>query len=437
MTEPLIRKALHALGIASLNEVQQSMLTHFPTTENIVLLSPTGSGKTLAFLLPLLTRLNPEATGIQALIITPSRELALQIETVFRAIGSGWRVCCCYGGHDILTEKRSLLTPPALLIGTPGRLLDHLDHKNIDLGCTDTVILDEYDKIVEFGFHEELREITACMHGVKHRVLTSATETVEIPSFVGLSHPLVLNFLTPSDSTRLTTFRVEVAKGEKDDALYRLIATLQGAPTLVFCNFREKAEQISHFLHEKGVENECFHGGLEQDERERALCKFRNGSTYLLVSTDLASRGLDIPEIRCIIHCQLPSTEEAYTHRNGRTARVNATGTAFLLHSPDERLPEYIGEPELYTLSTSPTPPPPPEWATLYIGRGKKEKLSKTDIVGFLCQKGKLTVEEIGRIELKDYHAFVAIKRGKIKPLLSRIRDEKIKNKKTTFALSM
>ena len=170
----IIARALSNTGIEALNEMQQAVLDA-GTTKDMVLLSPTGSGKTLAFLLPLLTTLTDEDKKIQALIIAPSRELALQIETVFRSLGAGYKVNCCYGGHPIRTEKKSLEHPPTVLIGTPGRILDHLERGNINLDTVRTLILDEFDKSLELGFQDEMKEILSHLSGVRRRVLTKAT----------------------------------------------------------------------------------------------------------------------------------------------------------------------------------------------------------------------------------------------------------------------
>ena len=431
-----IQDKLKAIGITSLNEMQQASLKAHREADNIILLSPTGSGKTLAFLLPLLERLDRQEPYVQALILTPARELAMQIENVFRSLKSDFRVVCCYGGHDINVETRSLAHPPALLIGTPGRVLDHIEHETIDISTTSTVILDEFDKSLEFGFLDEMERIFSYLPNLRKRVLTSATNVVEIPTFTGVVSPCILDF--QHESTPDLTIRSVYSQGEsKLDTLYKLLCELDKAPVLIFCNFRERAEEVSNYLWDQQVDNEFFHGGMEQDERERALCKFRNGSTNIFISTDLASRGLDIPEIKYIIHYHLPKTEDAFIHRNGRTARMNASGTVFLLFDEDDRLPEYLPEaPETFTLTGKNTSPATPEWTTLYIGKGKKDKVNKMDIVGFLCQKGQLKKEDIGKIEVKDYHAFVAVRRGNTRQLLSRIRNEKIKNMKTKIDIA-
>ena len=341
--------SLQALGISSLNEMQEASLKAHRETDHIILLSPTGSGKTLAFLLPLLENLAPDNTKAQAIILTPSRELALQIEQVFRSLKSGFKVVCCYGGHDINVESRSLAYTPTLIIGTPGRILDHVTRGTIDTNSISTIILDEFDKALEFGFQEDMETIFSYLPHLQKRVLTSATSAIEIPKFTGLRNPLMLDFLEGAAPIKLTLKSVYTEGNNKLDTLYKLLCDLEEGPTLIFCNYRERAEEVSNYLWDKGVNNEYFHGGMEQEERERVLCKFRNGSTYIFISTDLASRGLDIPEIKYIIHYHLPEKPESFTHRNGRTARMNASGTAFLLLDRDESRPDFLTEiPETY-----------------------------------------------------------------------------------------
>jgi superfamily II DNA/RNA helicase len=194
---------------------------------------------------------------------------------------------------------------------------------------------------------------------------------------------------------------------------------------------------VSVLLAEKGINNEFYHGGMEQQERDSALCKFRNGTTNVLVTTDLASRGLDIPNIRYIVHYHLPLNEDAFVHRNGRTARMDASGTAILIIGPEEKLPEYIHEEvEPITLPEENILPEKPKWATLFIAAGKKDKVNKVDIVGFLSNKGELKKEDIGLIEVKDFFSFVAIRKVKMNKVLHLIKDQKIKNKKVKMEVA-
>lgn len=434
----LIQSALRNLKIEALNPMQEASLDAASDEKDVILLSPTGSGKTLAFLLPLLLTLQPDTNTVQVLILVPSRELALQIESVFRAMNTPWKTCCCYGGHPIAEEKKSIAgNHPAIIIGTPGRLTDHLSKENFDPSTIHTLIIDEFDKSLEYGFHDEMAEIIAQLPGLKKRMLLSATDAEEIPQFTGMNATVKLNFLPDSaeeQESRLRLMKVVSPAKDKLDSLYKLLCTLGSSSSIVFCNHRDAVDRVSALLAEKGMYTERFHGGMEQPDRERALYKFRNGSCHVLVSTDLAARGLDIPEVEHIIHYHLPVNEEAFTHRNGRTARWDASGTSYLILHAEERVAEYIpADIETFELPEQAPRPPKPLWVTLYIGKGKKDKLSRMDIAGFLYKKGNLTREDVGPIDVKEHYAFVAIRRGKVKQLLTLIHGEKIKGMKTVI----
>ena len=405
---------------------------------NVLLLSATGSGKTLAFLLPIVKMLDAANLKTQAIIIVPSRELALQIETVFKSMGTNFKVTCCYGGHKRETEENNLIQPPALLIGTPGRLADHIRRGNITVDSIITLVLDEFDKSLELGFQEEMSFIIGSLKSINKRILTSATEAVEIPDFVGMDEFEKLDFLgDASEDTGLTIKTVKSDGKDKLETLFRLICMLGDRSTIIFCNHRESVERTSTYLKDKDILNVFYHGALEQQERDAALNKFRNGTVNVLVTTDLAARGLDIANIRYIIHYHLPDKEDSFTHRNGRTARMDASGTAILILSPEEKLPSYIDTAtEEIELPEESILPEKPKWSTLFIAAGKKDKVNKIDIVGFLSNKGQLKKEDIGLIEVKDFFSFVAIKKIKVGEVLRLIKDEKIKNKKVKIAVA-
>ena len=420
------------LGIESLNEMQLAAQETILNDANVLLLSPTGSGKTLAFLLPIFETLEPEIKGVQCLILVPSRELGLQIEQVWKKMGTDYKVNVCYGGHSIDTEIKNLSNPPAVLIGTPGRIADHIDRASFKTENIQTLILDEFDKSLQLGFHEQMSFIIARLAKVNKRVLVSATSGIEIPKYTRVVNPTVLDFIPSEEEKVNLTLKMVVSK-EKDKigSLFNLICSLKSQSALIFCNHRDAAERISDTLNEKGIYATYYHGGMDQDERERALIQFRNGSVSYLITTDLAARGLDIPEMKHVIHYHLPSKEDEFTHRNGRTARMLASGTAYILIHESEKKLDYID----YTMpvlkvDTATTLPKPPEFQTIYISGGKKNKLNKIDIVGFFSQKGKLEKGDLGLIEVKDFISFAAVKSKKVKDLLAAIRDEKMKGKK-------
>jgi superfamily II DNA/RNA helicase len=435
---PKAAQALRQLNIELLNPMQEAAIAAIDSHQDLILLSPTGSGKTLAYLLPLLPRLQAGLTHVQALVLVPSRELALQIEDVFKKMQTGFKVNCCYGGHNIQTEINNLSEPPALLIGTPGRVIDHIDRGSLDLDQVHAIVLDEFDKSLEFGFQPQMEYALAKMPALKQRILTSATDLAEIPGFVGLQDPQRLDFL----SDRATVDKLEIRKvispeADKLETLLQLICKLGSQAMLVFLNHRDAVERVSTFLDENGVLHDYFHGGLDQNMRERTLTKFRNGSCRILVTTDLAARGLDIPEIAAVVHYHLPLTEDAFTHRNGRTARMHAEGAAYVIIGPGEKWPSYI-DADIPTeeLPTEIRLPEQPVWATLYISKGKKAKINKIDVVGFLSKKGGLSQEDLGLILVKDECAYIAVKRDKIKAVIQQTKGEKLKGIKVILEIA-
>jgi superfamily II DNA/RNA helicase len=427
-----IQTIISNLGIAELNQIQQDAFKTIQKEADTLLLAPTGSGKTLAFLLPIFTKLKTDEKRVQCLILTPSRELAIQIEQVWKKMSTGFKVNVCYGGHNVAVEVQNFSEPPALLVGTPGRIADHITRRSFDLSGIQTLVLDEFDKSLALGFHDQMSFIYQHLRKLKTKVLVSATAKIKIPEFTGISNPWVLNFTKDiEEEPRLQLRKVISESKDKIDGLFNLICNLGAAPTIIFCNHRDATERTSELLWEMGVENAFFHGGMDQLAREKTLIQFRNGSTNFLVASDLAARGLDIPAVKNVIHYHLPLKNEDFVHRNGRTARMNAEGSAYIVLHRNEHLPIYLNEsPEEFVLTEDLSAPKMSDWTTLYISGGKKDKLSKGDIVGFLAKKGELGKDDIGLIEIMDFMSFVSVKKDKLKALLSLIQAEKMKGKK-------
>ena len=430
-----IIQALSNLKIETLNPMQEAAIDAWKEGKDLILLSPTGSGKTLAYLLPLLETLKPDVKGVQAVVLVPSRELALQIDQVFKSMNTPYKAMSCYGGRPAMEEHRTMKgMEPSIIIGTPGRMNDHLSKQNFNASTVKTLVIDEFDKCLEFGFQEEMATVIGQLPKLERRYLLSATESEEIPQFTGMNRTTRLNFLNTEEelSERIHIYKVMSPIKDKLETLYKLLCTLGSESTLVFCNHRESVDRVGKYLQSQKLPCGIFHGGMEQEDRERSLYKFRNGSCHVLISTDLAARGLDIPDIDHIVHYHMPIQEDGYIHRNGRTARWEAEGNSYIILHGEETLPAYVSEePEIFELPEQTPKPSQPEFVTLYIGKGKKDKINKIDIVGFLSKKGNLGKEEIGRIDVKDHYAFAAVSRKKVKQTLQLIRNEKIKGVKT------
>ncbi len=428
---------LKNLSLEKFTPMQEAMLERAATTSDIMLLAPTGSGKTLAFLIPMINRLRTESRDVQALILAPSRELCLQIESVVRSMKTVYKVSCCYGGHSFKIELNSLSEAPAIIIGTPGRLADHIRRKSFDASRVKMVVLDEFDKSLQMGFHEPLKVVFKALSGRQHHILTSATRLEEMPDFLPFQKIDTLNYLREEAASKLRLKLVKTRSVDKVEALMKLVAGFNNDVSLVFCNHREAVERISALLTQHQFQHGILHGAMEQIDREKNLIRFRGGAHHVLIATDLASRGLDIPEIRHIVHYQLPPQQEAFLHRNGRTARMHAEGDAYLVLADDETLPDYIDKSvEEMELPRKLTLPPPPPYASLYISAGRKDKISKGDIAGLLTKKGGLQGDEVGLITTLDHSSYVSVKRSLVNKVLANIKNEKLKKIKVKIEVA-
>lgn len=430
-------KILQNLNIETLNIMQSEALIASEKKENIILLSPTGSGKTLAFLLPLLSKLQDDITTLQAVVIVPSRELALQIEDVFKKMKTSFKINTCYGGHPTKTEINNFKNPPAVLVGTPGRIAFHIRENNINVKNVSSFVLDEFDKALEMGFQNDIEFIIQAFKKVNFRMLTSATNLKKIPDFTAIENPERIQFLKDEETIPDLTYKKVISKSEeKLETVIKLVGKIGKETVVVFCNHRDAVDRISEALTKKGVSNGCFHGGLEQADRERALMKFRNKSSRVLITTDLAARGLDIPEIGHVIHYQIPDKEDAFIHRNGRTARMKAKGIVYVMTTNEEHFDFINPDMEIEDLSGTYKIENATDFKTIYISAGKKDKVNKVDIVGYLIKTGGLNKEDIGLIEVKDNQSFVAVSSYKIKNLLSSLENTKLKNKKVKIDIA-
>ncbi len=429
---------LQKFDITALNPMQLEAGKVLRAGSDVVLLSPTGTGKTLAFLLPLIDGLDESSSEIQALVLVPTRELAQQIEQVARTLGSGFKINAVYGGRSGSLDKLDLKHLPALLIGTPGRIADRFRRDDYSLSHIRTLVLDEYDKSLEIGFEAEVKEILGRLTNLKQRVLTSATSEVDVPAFVALRDPIEINYLERR-SNRLELVKLVTPERDKLDALVTALRHIGPQSGIVFCNFKDGLQRVSDYLAATGIAYECFHGSMEQADRERALVKFRNGTARVLLATDLAARGLDVPALHFILHYHLPPREREFTHRNGRTARMNDDGVAYLLTSSQESLPEYVEELRLADvrvddLSAS-AKPAAQEWRTVYLSGGRRDKISKGDIVGLFMQQGGIVKEQLGVIELQQNFAYAGVHAEVVDRLVAAVNNARLKTKKVRVSV--
>lgn len=428
-------------GITELNAMQQAAVKE--NSCRLRLIAPTGSGKTVAFCLAMLRTLGQPCGTVQCVVIAPARELVMQIYEVVRPLAPGFKTVAFYGGHPMEDEIRSVTASvPDIVIATPGRLLDHLQRGTLTVDAVRTLVLDEYDKSLEAGFHGEMKRITGRMRQLNNIILTSATDAVDIPDFIPSGEFKVLDFsgdgAAGAPRGNLMVLHVPSASRDKLDTLLQLVADVErNGPVMIFVNHRESAERLATALRKHGVHAGLYHGALDQQQRDAALIRFSNGTTPVLVATDLAARGLDIDGVGSVIHYHLPPTAENWTHRNGRTARQGAGGTVYVITSDADTVPDYVSwQHDWYPAPDAAGPAQSSAISTLYINAGKKEKISKGDVAGFLIKSGGLTADRVGRIDLRDHCVYVAVHTDDAASLIKTLNASKLKGHRVRVSLS-
>ena len=427
--------ALGKLNIDALNAMQSAAVEHCRNNSSMVLLSPTGTGKTLAFLLPLLERLRHDEKGVQALVVLPTRELAKQVFEVWRSMATPFHMAAFYGGRPLEQEVASLGgASPAVVVGTPGRLLDHLGRASFGVDKCTLLVIDEFDKCLEMGFRDEMSKLVEALPNAVSRFLLSATDADEIPMFAGAADVEKLDFRAGGEqpAVRTSFYTVTTTPDKRLDSLFSLLCSFGGEPAIVFCNFRETVEEVQAYLKKGGLHSIGYHGAMEQKERELSLYRFTAGCSNILVSTDLAARGLDIKDVRHIVHYQRALSAEIFTHRNGRTARWEAGGNVYLISFENKALPDFVPDGlEEFSLPKRAVLPPAPDWTVLYIGKGKRDKISRGDLAGFFIKTGGLRPDEVGTITVFDNFSYVAVKLNRMRAVLKAVEGKKIKGIKT------
>ena len=429
------RIALGKLGIDELNSMQSAAVEHCRANSSMVLLSPTGTGKTLAFLLPLLERLALDEKSVQAIVVLPTRELAKQVFEVWRSMATPYHIAAFYGGRPLEQEIASLSgASPAVIVGTPGRLLDHLGRSSFAVDKCSLLVIDEFDKCLEMGFRDEMSKLVEALPNATSRFLLSATDADEIPQFAGASDVEKLDFRGGGGQPAVRTefYTLTTTPDKRLESLVSLLCSFGSEPAIVFCNFRETVDEVQACLKKAGLHSIGYHGAMEQKERELSLYRFTAGCSNILVSTDLAARGLDIKDVRHIVHYQRALSAEIFTHRNGRTARWESGGNVYLIAFENKPLPDFVPDGlEEILLPKRSALPPAPEWTVLYVGKGKRDKISRGDLAGFFIKIGGLRPDEVGTITVFDNYSYVAVKLNRMRAVLKAVEGKKIKGIKT------
>jgi ATP-independent RNA helicase DbpA len=429
---------LENLHFQVMTEIQSEAIPAILEGKDILAHSKTGSGKTLAFGLPVVLRTDTSLNSPKTLIMTPTRELAEQVAVELRKIAAykpNLKIVTLYGGVPLRPQADSLAKGSHILIGTPGRIKDHLSKETLDLAAIDTLILDEADKMLDMGFYDEITSIASNIPKKRQTLLFSATFPAKIETLANLllHEPLSIKVDTLQASGKIDEIVYET--NDKFKTLIALIQSYKPKSLLIFCNTKADVITLSEKLYNLGHSVIDLHGDLDQKERNESIIAFSNGSKRILVATDVASRGLDIKEIELVINYDLPFDQEVYTHRIGRTGRADANGTALSLYTPEEhRKCAYIAsrahQKELQSLRVDASFKMISEYDTLCINGGKKTKLRKGDILGTLCKEIGIDASQIGKIDVTETKSYVALHHSIVGKVLNALKKVKIKKKK-------
>ena len=357
------------------------------------------------------------------------------------------KISAFYGGHAFSQERASLAHPPQVLVGTPGRLTDHLSRRTLDLSAVSQIILDEADKLLEMGFQEELDRILDALPRHRQTALFSATMSEPVKKLIAnsLQNPAFITASANAIPDQLRLIGISVDHNDRKKTIVNLLQSIQHAGTVVFCNTRAAADELTSQLQDLGIAAKALHGGMEQPDRDKTMTLFRNGTTPILVATDLAARGLDIDKLKNIVHYELPDDAAPYLHRSGRTGRAGKSGTVYtLISSRDEQklrdwgllqMDEWLGADALRKKAAVSKTGQAPAFTTLYIAGGRKDKISPGDIVGALIAEAGLKADQIGKIEVQDRNSFVAVPQQHAEHAAVQLSNGKIKGRRYKVSL--
>lgn len=433
---PTLIEHLQRLNYQTMTPIQQQAIPAALTGVDLIAQAQTGSGKTLAFLIPLLEKLQPRQSKPEALILTPTRELAEQIATELKKLAQykpNLKVVTLYGGLSLTRQANSLAKGADVIIATPGRLLDHLFRETVNLSAIQTLVLDEADRMLDMGFGKDVLKIVEKLPAARQSLLFSATFPANIIklSQAVLSNPRKIELQASRPDINEVIYSVE----DKDQALLAILQSWQPKRVLIFCNTKAATNQLSDFLYDQGYDIATLTGELDQTARQEMLIQFSNGSLPLMVATDLAARGLDIQDVELIVNYDFPTLATTYTHRIGRTARADAHGHAVSLCDHKEMQTIETVAPMAAQNSMEQLNPNHDfiltgTVQTLCIDGGKKKKLRAGDIVGTLCKEIGLASTAIGNIDILDRYSYAAIDQSTIDASLKAIKNLRIKKVK-------
>jgi ATP-independent RNA helicase DbpA len=437
-----ILQNLAILGFDHMTPIQESSLPEILTNKDLICHAKTGSGKTASFAIGLLSKLDIKNKAVQALVLCPTRELSEQVSTEIRKLARlipNVKITTLCGGSAIKAQESSLKNGVHCVIGTPGRVSDHIRRNNLNLASLETLVLDEADRMLEMGFLEDMSEIVKHTPRTRQTLLFSATYPANIQNLSNnfQKNALLVKADTDHKSLNIEHFCYEKNSLEDLSLLLSILSRYRPESTLIFCNTKQKCQELAHELVRAGFYAQSIHGDLDQRERDEALILFSNKSLSILVATDVAARGLDIKDLQAVINYDLAHDAEIHTHRIGRTARAGHSGLAFSLYNSHEK--KRLSEFEAYRDKDINYAEPPinsgfktnlvPTMATLRISCGRKNKLRAGDILGALTAHQDFLASDVGKIDIGETHSFVAVTKAKIDVALKVLSEDKIKGR--------
>ena len=445
---PALLSAVQEAGFSTPTPVQAAAIPQALAGHDLMVSSQTGSGKTAAFMLPALHRIAQmpanKGVGVQVLVLTPTRELALQVTEATETYGrklADLRTATVVGGMPYGAQLKALSRRVDVLVATPGRLIDHLQSGRVKLNTVHTLVLDEADRMVDMGFYDDIVAIASHCPAKRQTLLFSATypDNIRKLSARFLRNPAEVKVEAQHDASRIEQIFYEIDGKDRLDAVARLLAHFRPVSTLAFCNTKIRSHDLVERLQADGISAQALNGDLEQRERDEILIQFANQSCAVLVATDVAARGLDIQNLGAVINVDVTKDTEVHVHRIGRSGRGDQKGLALSLCSPDEMrwanlVEQYQGSPlkwgDIKSLKPKADRPLRAPMVTLCIQGGKKDKLRPGDLLGALTGDGGLTFEQVGKINITEFNAYVALDRQIAKQVFSRVSNSNIKGRR-------
>lgn len=442
--QPALLETLQSLGFEQMTPIQAQSLPLILEGCDLIAQAQTGSGKTAAFGLGVLQKLNPRRMTPQALVICPTRELADQVAKEIRRLARlipNVRIVTLCGGVASRPQAESLRGGAHIVVGTPGRIQDHLERGNLVLSGLNTLVLDEADRMVDMGFHDDIVAIAAHCPSKRQTLLFSATypDNIRKLSARFLRSPAEVKVEAQQDAGHIEQVFYEIQPGGRLEGVVTLLAHFRPASALAFCNTKLRCHELVDHLQAQGISAHALHGDLEQRERDEILIQFANQSCTVLVATDVASRGLDIQNLGAVINVDVTKDTEVHIHRVGRSGRGGQDGLALSLCSPDEMhwanlVEQYQGSPlqwgDIKSLRPKSDRPLRAPMITLNIQGGKRDKLRPGDLVGAFTGEGGLAFEQMGKIHITDFNSYVALDRKIAKQAFSRLSNSNIKGRR-------